>query len=264
MGMEEYKRNCPKCGKLKVYKTRTGWRLAVSENRLCMKCTKTGIRYSDEVNKKKGRAGEANPFYGKHHSEESKRKMMESIKDPNGDYQKWINSAEAIEFYKTHSEDMSGENNPFYGKEHKKEVKELMSNIKTEQIASGELNILRNAWGNKGSYESTKTNVIELYDSELELVRMRMLDNDTDVIHWTKKHGIRIPYLYNGITKNYVPDFLITYEDGTKSLEETKGYDSKATLKKEALKKYCKDNGFTYSWIEQNELKEYKEWRRKN
>jgi hypothetical protein len=259
--MEEYKRNCPKCGKLKIYKSKLGWKRAVDENKVCMSCTKTGMKYSDEINKKKGRAGEKNAFYGKIHSIDSKQKIRESLLNPNSDFQKWINSDEAKKLFQTYSEKMIGEGNHFYGKMHSKEVKERMSTIKTEQIASGELNVLVNAWGNKGSYKSIKTNLVEFYHSELELVRMKMLDSDNDVIHWTKKHGICIPYLYKGNIKNYVPDFLIINSDDSKTLEETKGYDSKAKLKKEALKKYCKENNFTYNWINQHELNEYKQWR---
>lgn len=157
---------------------------------------------------------------------------------------------------------MIGDGNHFYGKRHTTETKERMSAIKTEQIANGELNPFVNAWGNKGSYKSIKTNLVEFYHSELELVRMMMLDTDDSVTYWTKQHGIRIPYYYKGVIKNYVPDFLIINSDDSKTLEETKGYDSKAKIKREALQKYCKENNFTYNWIDQNELNEYKEWRR--
>lgn len=51
--MEEYKRNCPKCGKLKIYKTKLAWKRAYDGNKMCMSCTKTGIKYTDEANKKK-------------------------------------------------------------------------------------------------------------------------------------------------------------------------------------------------------------------
>lgn len=262
--MEEYKRNCPKCGKLKIYKSKLAWKRAIDENKMCMSCTKTGMKYSDEVNKKKGRSGKENSFYGKSHSLESRKKMSEALLSRDSNYMSWVNSNEAKEFYKEHSKNMSSTNNPFYGKTHSKEVREKMSYIKTEQIANGTFNPLYNAVGNKGTYYSDKTSEKEIYDSELELVRMMMLDTDTNVIHWTKKHGIRIPYEYKGIIKNYVPDFLISYSDNTIVIEETKGYDPKKKLKKEALKKYCNENGFVYNWIEQNELKEYKEWRRKN
>jgi hypothetical protein len=38
---------------------------------------KIGKKYSDEVNKKKGLPGEKNPFYGKHHTEETKALLRE-------------------------------------------------------------------------------------------------------------------------------------------------------------------------------------------
>lgn len=261
--MEEYKRNCPQCNKLKIYKTKLGWKRAFDENKMCLSCTKTGIKYSDEANKKKGRFGKENAFYGKTHSDVTKHKISETLINPNGDFQKWINSDEAKKLFQTYSDKMIGEGNHFYGKRHSREVTERMSIIKTEKIASGELNPFVNAWGNKGSYKSIKTKLVEFYHSDLELVRMMMLDIDNDVVHWTKKHGIGIPYFYKGVVKNYVPDFLITNSDDSKTLEETKGYDPKAKLKKNALKKYCKENNFTYNWIDQSELNEYKEWRKR-
>ena len=41
---------------------------------------------------------------------------------------------------------------------------------------------------------------------------MIQLDKDDDVISWTKRHGISIPYEYNDIMHNYIPDFLIEYK----------------------------------------------------
>lgn len=43
-----------------------------------MRASKLGIKYSDEINKKKGLQGEQNPMYGKSHSKESKKKIGES------------------------------------------------------------------------------------------------------------------------------------------------------------------------------------------
>lgn len=48
-------------------------------------------------------SGENNPFYGKHHTEETKQKMRE------------------------HHADVSGENNPMYGKHHTEETKNIIS-----------------------------------------------------------------------------------------------------------------------------------------
>ena len=55
-------------------------------------------------------------------------------------------------------------------------------------------------------------------------------------------------------------DFLINYSDRTKVLEEIKGYDLLAKQKKKVMKIYCKENNIKFRWIEQNEMKGYKQW----
>lgn len=58
-----------------------------------------------------GLTGESNGFYGKHHTEESKKKIREKSKERN-----------------------QGENNPFYGKRHTEETKQKMrGRIKTQE-----------------------------------------------------------------------------------------------------------------------------------
>lgn len=79
--------------------------------------------------------------------------------------------------------------------------------------------------GRKGYYKSTKTNELEYYHSSWEFVRMQELDEDSTVLHWTKKHKILISIgEIDGKIKKYIPDFLITYLDGKKVLEEVKGF----------------------------------------
>ena len=65
-----------------------------------------GVIPCEETKKKmsQSRSGEKNHFYGKHHSDESKRKISESNKELK-----------------------AGEKNPFYGKHHSEEVKKKMS-----------------------------------------------------------------------------------------------------------------------------------------
>ena len=57
---------------------------------------------------KEGLKGEKHPMYGKHHSEETRKKISEATK---------------------------GENNPFYGKHHTEETKKKISEAKTKHIA---------------------------------------------------------------------------------------------------------------------------------
>jgi hypothetical protein len=74
-------------------------------------------------------SGENNPFFGKHHSEETKKKIS--------DAEKGKHLSEKTR--KKMSESRKGEKNPFYGKHHSEETKEKISNA------------------NKGKHHSEKT-----------------------------------------------------------------------------------------------------------
>lgn len=63
--------------------------------------------------------GESNPFYGRHHTEESRQKISDN-----------------------HS-DVSGESNPFYGKTHSKESKLKISESRKLGISEGRISVLR-------------------------------------------------------------------------------------------------------------------------
>lgn len=79
--------------------------------------------------------------------------------------------------------------------------------------------------GRTGYYTSLKTKETEFFHSSWEFVRMQELDEDPTVLHWTKKHKILIPLgSISGKPKKYIPDFLITYLEGKKVLEEVKGF----------------------------------------
>ena len=75
----------------------------------------------------------------------------------------------------------------------------------------------------RGSYVSKKTGASERYDSSYELRRFMALDASPLVESWTKKHGIRIPYMERGKWRRYVPDILVVLRSGERILEEVKG-----------------------------------------
>lgn len=91
------------------------------------------------------------------------------------------------------------------------------------------------------------------YDSALEREYMVELERDAAVKSWTKNHGIKIPYKLLGFTHNYLPDFLIEYQDGSKELHETKGlpllFWLSTKLKAESAEEYCKKQGWKYKRI---------------
>lgn len=93
------------------------------------------------------------------------------------------------------------------------------------------------------------------YDSLLERNYMYELENMGGILSWTKDHGIEIPYRIFGILpRRYLPDFLVTYADGSKEIHETKwaGFLSWGSThaKKQAGSEYCKKYGMIYRFIE--------------
>lgn len=93
------------------------------------------------------------------------------------------------------------------------------------------------------------------YDSLLERNYMLELEQTGGVISWTKDHGIRIPYRTMGfIPRTYLPDFLVSFADGSKELHETKGAGFLAWIethdKRRAGDAWCKQRGMIYRFIE--------------
>ena len=145
--------------------------------------------------------------------------------------------------------------NPMQGKVHSAATKSKMSNIKVSKISNGEFDLLSNNRGEKTWYFSMKNNASFCADSVLELYRMTQLDSDDEVKSWTKRHKIRVPYIFDDIQKYTTPDFLIVLNDNTKIIEEVKGWvNKKELIKREALKKYCAENGFLFSYKTQKDL----------
>jgi hypothetical protein len=93
------------------------------------------------------------------------------------------------------------------------------------------------------------------YDSLLERNYMLELESMSGIMEWTKDHGIKIPYKIFGLLPHkYLPDFLVTFIDGSKELHETKGAGflawASTHAKREAADKWCKERGMVYRFIE--------------
>ena len=76
-------------------------------------------------------SGENHPWFGKHHSEETKEKMRISHLKENL-------SPETLEKMKQSHSDMHGENNPMFGKRHSEESKELMRQKRIQWLTENE------------------------------------------------------------------------------------------------------------------------------
>lgn len=152
--------------------------------------------------------------------------------------------------------------NPMKDKHHSPETKKLMSDSKIEKIGNGTFNIKSNNRGKKHWYLSKKSNIIFHADSGLELLRMKQLDDDEDVLKWTKHHRLRIPYEYMGVAKNTTPDFFIETKSGI-IIEEVKGRITEQELiKKKAVEDYCVKNGYSFSFMTQSHMNRNGEYRK--
>jgi len=101
----------------------------------------------------------------------------------------------------------------------------------------------------RGHYDSSKTGQEEFFQSSCELKRFEQLDADPDVVYWTKKHKVRIPYLgRDRLEHSYWPDLLICYLGGAWVLEEVKGWinPEKDPYKFVAAESFCKERGWQF------------------
>lgn len=103
----------------------------------------------------------------------------------------------------------------------------------------------------RGKYTSTKVNKTYHYRSSWELMYMKELDNDSNVIKWDYE-PFSIKYFDGEKQRRYVPDFIVETKD-KKLLVEVKPISLQDyginKLKKEAAIEWCKLNEYSYSEI---------------
>jgi hypothetical protein len=138
-----------------------------------------------------------------------------------------------------------------------------------EKIRNSRINFLKegnySGYGNK-SYYNFKGKEIRC-DSHIERSCINYFENlgaiDID------RSGIEIRYGYKGSDSIYIPDFKVVMLDQTiiveaksymsvkKIDEKWREYNEKSELKKEALSKYCKENGFESFWFTKDKNLKY-------
>jgi hypothetical protein len=106
----------------------------------------------------------------------------------------------------------------------------------------------------RGEFDDPKKSPynFEYYDSSWELELMNELENDQQVVKWTKNHGIVIPYWdEDGKLRGFKPDFLIEKTDGSKELTEIKGKHLLPQFKRkmDAAQEWCKARKMSFRVI---------------
>lgn len=241
--MKEMKRICELCGIEIIYTHRISFWKAKKANKPCTKCIRKEVsnrpeeRLKNSERQRGKRSGEANPFYNKKHTDETKSKLRKNAKM------------------------LFGKDNFMYGKsfydvwveKYGKEIADIKLDefkIKQSKNSSGELNGMfgkpsptgsGNGWSGwyKGWYFrsilelSYMVNVIERYN-----------------IEWKTGETIHIDYVdESGTKRTYSPDFILNnkylIECKPKSLINSKN----VIIKTEAAKEYCIKNNLTFKII---------------
>jgi hypothetical protein len=137
-----------------------------------------------------------------------------------------------------------GERNGMYDREHTEESRAKMSDSHSRNIVEGKAYLYGGSKHKSGWYTSPKGNDGQpmFYHSSWEEALMFHLDADENVMKYDFER-LRIAYQYQGKKRHYVPDFLITYTDGSRVLCELKPKqfldNEKTRLKAEAARAHC-------------------------
>lgn len=185
------------------------------------------VREKMSISAKKRCATKENcSFYGKHHTEENKKKHSEVMKGL-----------------------LVGEKNPMYGKTHSDEIRNKMSEIVSQQFVDGKRKAYGKNFHQKGLIFSTKANRELFYRSSWEKQTIEWLDGSS-LIKGFEYEPCSIAYqLIEGDRMNkrhYIPDFIVEFVDGHKEMWEIKPkafFESvKTKLKQAAAEEYCRIN----------------------
>jgi hypothetical protein len=205
-------------------------------SRSCATVHQNKIMFSDDkiknkisqTKKRQYETGEVvHPFFGKNLTVEHKQKLSDT---------------------KTKEGKWKGQNNPAYGGQ-SKEVREKMSKTRAERIQNGQIH------GRLLGTLNTKKGGTIRYRSNWEKQYVENLEKDENVISYVFEPLI-IEYEYDQ-KRNYIPDILIIYKDGSKKLIEIKpSYFLDAEINKckfSSAKKFCEEKGMTFEvWTEKN------------
>lgn len=180
----------------------------------------TGQKRTVEQRKRMSKAqrGEKSYMFGKHHTEEEKRKISKGNK----------------------------------GKIVSKKARMQISETRAKKIVNGEIKYPTH--GKNGYFYSQKNKKELWYRSSYELQAYKILEQMSKVIKY-ESEPFYIPYKFQGLIKNYIPDILVTYDDNSQELIEVMREnlldDEIRMAKIKSAKSYCKNNNMIFSiWTE--------------
>ena len=149
----------------------------------------------------------------------------------------------------------SGKISPFRGRKHTEKTCVKMSKSKIARMKSGE-NI---SYKLRGHYLVSRLNCLFGYRSFYELQFLKSLENRNDIVKCDYE-GLRIPYLDRNLEQHIcIPDFVLTYSNGTKEIIEITDQhyldsDINKKLKVIYTNDYARDHGMNFALLLKNDL----------
>jgi len=220
------------CGKSCYAKWRSEHPEVYAANTAAMHTPEVATKISQRVQERMQQPGYVHPMQGKHHTQETK---------------------DAISRHHRDTGCLNGEKNGMFGRRHTKQAREKMSNAVSRRIIEGRMIAYGSKWNVHGHFYAKKCSNYDecFYRSSWELKFMQWLDANDAVESW-EYESVRIPYCYNEHKRWYVPDFLVTYIDGTRRMYEIKPAEfvstERAVLKEAAGRKFCVENNI-YEYV---------------
>lgn len=247
MSKDKLSRICPQCGNEIVYKTYSSCYMANRRGSTCWSCRNINLE------------GDGNPFFGQHHTKETKQKISEfnskervlskefvqkarenlrKVSNKRPVYEIWLEKygkevadQKLEECRKKHVISSSGSNNPMFGK--------------PAPCGSG------NGWS--GWYKNW------FFRSLKELSYMILVIESNNLKWEVPGAKFKIQYIdFDGKTRNYFPDFIIN-DSIIVEIKPKKLHNSpKVIAKKNGAIKFCIENGFKYEIIDPPYLQQEK------
>jgi hypothetical protein len=268
--MTSFKRECPKCECEITYTNKYNMLNAEKKQSKCKSCglkevmtedvkKRMSERFKGEKNPMYGKFGELNPFFGKKHSDETKKKMVVGR-----DYSVY----KTDEFRQKISKLVKGKGNPMYGKsvyevwvkKYGKNIAETkMSKFKKLQskLNSGE----NNSMYGKPSPKNSGNGICGWYKGWFfrSLLELSYVVSVIERFNLDWENGesekYKISYEIDGTKRNYFPDFVI----GGKYMVECKPkklWEIKINkIKFKFAKEFCNKNGLIFKITDISKIK---------
>lgn len=251
--MEELKRKCPKCLAEISYKNVLGYKNAIKKESICRKCAASG-----QNNGMYGMCGVKNPFFGKKHTNE----VINKIKSIDRSYTK------TSEFKQKQSKNNSGVRNPMHGKSfydvwvekygidiandkminYKKKQSFNNTGVKNKMYGKPAPNGAGNGWS--GWYNGWFFRSLRELTYMIKIIERFNLDWKT-----AETNNYKITYVdYDGLTKNYFPDFIVSNKYLVESKPKKLWNSNKVLRKKSAAIEFAKKHNLKYKIVDVGRL----------